>query len=120
MTFLLKCYTILDSKKYFVSSLTVFFLFCKHVKKLCIKIKRKNLVQTERRLRNTLLSWLIITSCLTSKFQMFGPTSETLDRKSLYPAEGSSLDLQTSLQILGRGSSNQVSGQSFHKIWFLN
>ena len=116
MTFLLKCYTILDSKKYFVSSLTVFyFLFCKHVKKLCIKIKRKNLVQTERRLRNTLLSWLIITSCLISNFQVFGRTSETLDRRSLYPAEGSGLDLQTSPQILGRGSSNQVSGQIFIK-----
>ena len=62
------------------------------------------------------IPWLITTSCLISQFQISGRKSETLGRGSWYPAEGLSLDLRTSLQILGRRSWNQISGRGFHQI----
>ena len=48
--------------------------------------------------------------CLISEFQISDWISEILSRGSWHPAEGLSLDLQTSPQILGRGSWNQISG----------
>ena len=66
------------------------------------------------------LPWLITTSPLISVFQISGRISETLGRGSQYPAKGLSLDLKTSLQILGRRSWVQISWQGFHQIWSLN
>ena len=71
-------------------------------------------------MRRLLLPWLITTSCLISQFQISGRKSETLGQLPWYPAEGLSLNLKTSLQILGRCSWNQISGRGFHKIWSLN
>ena len=64
--------------------------------------------------------WLITTFCLISEFQISSRISETLGRGSSYPVESLSLDLSSSLQILVRGSWDQISGQRFHKIWSLN
>ena len=55
-----------------------------------------------------IVPWLITTSCLISGFQIFGRPSETLGRKSWYPVEGLSLDLQTSCQILSVYSGSDI------------
>ena len=48
------------------------------------------------------------------------PRIWTFGRGSWQTAEGLTLDLKTALQILGRYSWDQISGQEFHQIWSLN
>ena len=48
------------------------------------------------------------------------PRIWTFGRGSRQPPEGLTLYLKTALQILGRYSWDQISGQGFHQIWSLN